>query len=432
MSIKNNHFSIILPIYNTDLLAQTLHSIFFQENFDITRLEILVIDDGSDECYVKEYKRVISNYWILNIKFEHIGEKKWEFRVNKSRNTWIKLSENNTLIFIDGDCLLPCYYFFHISKILEWKTNHKEIIVWESIWYNFSSLDPINPQDILDKKYFKYQKKSSYDDFRRNHWYKDFWQVFLWWNVVIDKNIFSEVWGWDEELKTWWEDDIDMWFRLHKSGYSFSLKKGIEVYNIMTSPRLTRENFYSILKNQLYLSEKFNNKEYISYARNRFIYTDLVYKKGNVPFEFSEKILGNNFYSNGIIWEKNLCLSIRIGSNISKDMYTYIFLLLKNGIGINFFAQSNNQKFKEVIWNKFPVHAYFFTDIKEYDESKKNGIELSYPFDTKVLDEYFKKGIVFLFLNTAKHEWGLKNLYKMLFSTKTKWLLISDLNSYNL
>jgi hypothetical protein len=70
------------------------------------------------------------------------------------------------------------------------------------------------------------------------------------------------------------------------------MHKDIEVYNIKTSARMTREKFHSIMKNQytLYI-EYARDAEYLEYMLQRFHNTPEEFKNDNIPINFKKEIL---------------------------------------------------------------------------------------------------------------------------------------------
>jgi hypothetical protein len=63
--------------------------------------------------------------------------------------------------------LVPDYYLKHYNSYLEFKDLTKEIIVGDSIGYNYEDVDPIEPKEILKKNYNRYLFLPKYRDFRR-------------------------------------------------------------------------------------------------------------------------------------------------------------------------------------------------------------------------------------------------------------------------
>jgi predicted glycosyltransferase involved in capsule biosynthesis len=325
---------------------------FVNLDYPRNKFELILVDDGSvtkeklrAQYYVKQYEKLIS------IRYKYIKDKNWEMRVNKARNLWVKLAKHEILIFVDGDCLVPDYYLKNYNSYLEFRDLQKEIIVWDSIGYNYEDVAPVDPKEILKKNYNKYLFLPKYRDFRRIWHYEEFWHVFLWWNFCIHKNTFADIWGWDENIVSWWEDDIDFSFRAHKKEYSFSFLKRIELYNVKDEERMTRERFHSTLKNQCYVYQKHSHApDYLLYVRQRFIHSELEYKKNNIPRECLRVFFENNFFIKNSDKEF-LIIAIYIDdvADISIKDLEYI---LQQNININ------------IIWTNEVLFSSNITDLK--------------------------------------------------------------------
>jgi len=267
-----------------------------------SNFEVILIDDGSDTKEQLRVKYYVAKYekW-LNISYTYIGDKNGEMRVNKARNLWVKKAKFDLLIFIDWECLVPDYYLKHYDSYIDFRDLESEIIIGDSIGYNYEDSDPIEPKEILNKNYNKYLFLPKYRDFRRIWYYQKSWHVFLGWNFCIHKDQFRNTWGWDENIISWWEDDIDFAFRIHKKWYTFSFLKRIEIYNIKDSERISREKFHSTLKNQCYVYKKYKyDVEYLEYVRQRYMNSEYYLKENNVPVEFIKMFFQSSFFTHYI------------------------------------------------------------------------------------------------------------------------------------
>ena len=295
MKQENVKFSIIMPIYNTLIIWESLQS-FAQLDYDASNFEVIIIDDGSS---VKN--KIKAQYFVwkfkkhIHIKYIYIPDKEWRMRVNQARNLWADTAQFEHMIFIDGDCLVPDYYLKNYNTYLK-NIGNNEILVGDSIWYNYEKNDPIKPSIILKKDYYYYLHKPKYYDFRRLWHYQHFWHVFLGGNICLSQKQFKRIEKWDEHIESWWEDDIEFAFRIHKLDYKCKFLKRIEVYNVKDSERITKEKFHSTLENQCYVYDKFwQDEEYFLYVKQRFIHTSYKIKKNNIPDIFRKKFLKNSY-----------------------------------------------------------------------------------------------------------------------------------------
>lgn len=116
--MKNDLISIIIPIYNTplNLLNKCLNSIY---NQSYKNLEIVIVDDGSDEKYRSEYREKLINK-DFNIKIID----KNNSGVSDSRNVGLKNSNGKYVMFIDSDDYISDNYVFDMySAIKKYKVN---------------------------------------------------------------------------------------------------------------------------------------------------------------------------------------------------------------------------------------------------------------------------------------------------------------------
>jgi len=381
------NFSIIIPIYNNEIIWETLHTISFLE-YPKSAFELIIIDDGSDVKYKLKTQYFISKYkGIFQIKYFFIWDKNWKMRVNLARNKWVKESKYEQLIFIDGDSLLPPYILKNYNDFLKHK-DEKNIIVGESIWYNYLKVEPIKTSFILKWDFEKYLRNPKYRDFRRLWYYKEFWHVFLGGNFSISKKQFYDIWFWDENILSWWEDDIEYAFRAVKKEYTFFLIKRIEIYNVNDWERMSRERFFSTLKNQCYILKKYNfDQEYLDYIKQRFENTDIEIKQGNIPTIFQKTIMKNSYFNSYFSFKNYIVRYFLYDKEEITNKYI-ISKLINNGICINFIVKTSdiwNSKYILELQKKYPfmitiqsleyVNSYrynwIWSEIKSYNELLK-------------------------------------------------------------
>lgn len=140
----NELVSIIVPIYNTEveLLERCITSIKKQTYENI---EILLIDDGSDNMLRNEYKKLIfdGDKRIITIWKENEG-------VSKARNLGIDISTGKYIAFIDSDDYIDEDY---IKKLYESiKQTNSDIC--------FTSCNKIYKKSIEKQKIYKLSDKT--------------------------------------------------------------------------------------------------------------------------------------------------------------------------------------------------------------------------------------------------------------------------------
>lgn len=108
--------SVIIPTHNTKLheLKRCLDSI--EEN-KFPQLEVIIIDDNSENNYFENYQRIIRKYSFLVILKKNRG-----IGVSSARNTGLRLCQGEYVTFVDSDDTVPSYFFMDaFRKLKEYK-----------------------------------------------------------------------------------------------------------------------------------------------------------------------------------------------------------------------------------------------------------------------------------------------------------------------
>ena len=136
MERTRHKLSVIIPVYNTGKLLKRLMGQLKDQIAESPNVEIIVIDDGSDEdiSWVTEYPNVIFR------RKENGG-------AGSARNVGLDLASGEFIVFVDSDDqILPnfCYVIFdnHIDGELDWvaydwesdgdptRKAHREELAW--------------------------------------------------------------------------------------------------------------------------------------------------------------------------------------------------------------------------------------------------------------------------------------------------------------
>ena len=103
-------------------------------------------------------------------------------------------------------------------------------------------------------------------------------------NLFIKKSIFEDVWGFDENIVTWWDEDVEFWYRVFKKWYRIDFEEWSRVLNL--SSKLYREPYCILEKdkirelgdNWLYNMKKHKSEEYLNYVLDRYNHLDEEWK----------------------------------------------------------------------------------------------------------------------------------------------------------
>ena len=101
-------FSLIIPTYNRLNELQELIPTIEQQEYDLTSIELVIVDDGSTDgtsAYINSYK---SDLKITYVKQQNQGP-------GPARNIGMSLATGAYFIFVDSDCLLPPQYFSELA-----------------------------------------------------------------------------------------------------------------------------------------------------------------------------------------------------------------------------------------------------------------------------------------------------------------------------
>lgn len=97
--------SVIVPVKNGGAKIQGLLDSLMQVDYPKEKLEIIVVDGNSSD----DTREVVSRYEVKLLTEEKRG-------INGARNTGVKHSEGDIVVFTDSDCVVPKYW---IKKIVE-------------------------------------------------------------------------------------------------------------------------------------------------------------------------------------------------------------------------------------------------------------------------------------------------------------------------
>jgi len=217
--------SVIIPTWNAaDYLPSTLETVFKQT---WTNVEILIIDDGSTDS-TSELLNAYSGK-VTTVVLENSGGP------SRPRNKGIEHSSGEFIAFFDSDDLMEPEKLQRAMEIFE---KHPEV---DLVCSNFRSIDPdgqiLNPDYLQNYTNFREDLQPSIipevgllpgEKAFRNLIRANFVGTS---SVVCRKSILQAMDPFDEEMKN--ADDIDMWMRIARSGYTFAfINKALHSYRI--------------------------------------------------------------------------------------------------------------------------------------------------------------------------------------------------------
>ncbi|VNH69282.1 cell-wall biogenesis glycosyltransferase [Streptococcus pneumoniae] len=205
MIMNNVKLSIIIPVRNAEnSIERCINSLLNQTVKD--GYEIIVVDNNS-----KDRTRMILE------KFDNI-----KIIQNKnqgsysSRNLGITIAQGELLFFTDSDCIAQNDL---IEKIFECDQNYKFDIIQGQSLHNYTK------NEVSDMIQFRYND-IFFTDILVNH---PFCSRIDTRNCIINKKIFEQFGGFDDECILW--GDLDFGYKLVESGYQIFYNNKIVIYH---------------------------------------------------------------------------------------------------------------------------------------------------------------------------------------------------------
>lgn len=196
-----NYISIIIPTLNEEkYIGKCLEALTRVDSPNI-EYEIIVVDNGSIDNTVEIAKSF--NAKVLIKKDAHIAE---------LRNMGAMNSKGNILAFVDADCIVSQQWLQNAINCLE---DTKSAVVGCVYKIPANSLWVGKVSDIISQK-----RRSGYVNYLPAG------------NIIVKKDCFFEVNGFDESLET--NEDYDLCYRLREKGYKIFSDPSIESVHLGT------------------------------------------------------------------------------------------------------------------------------------------------------------------------------------------------------
>ena len=179
--------SILMPIYNYgNRINQTLNSVF---NQDYTNFEIILVDDGSTDEFVKMKLKQLENVDKIKVVYKENGGP------SSARNEAFRHSKGEYILPLDSDDMILEGYIRNCVNIL---TKNKDISPVYCDTHHVGQTQGVE---------------------KRPEWSKErlLQGPFIVNCSMFHRESFEKVNGYDEEMIGW--EDYDMWIRMMKEGY---------------------------------------------------------------------------------------------------------------------------------------------------------------------------------------------------------------------
>ncbi|WP_369014291.1 glycosyltransferase family 2 protein [Flavobacterium anhuiense] len=232
--------SAVIPSYNSETtIAKCLQSILIQTE---SVNEIIIVDDGSVDGSVAIIKKVLKSVnddtKILLVEQENAGP-------SAARNKAASLVTSTHIAFLDSD---DVWHPDHIKKVKSFfqENNNFKIVATKYVGAPINYIGEISLEKLLFKNYFVTPC------------------------VVLNKDVFNEVGGFNEEMS--FAEDYFLWLRVisKNKGYLLDYVGAENIYNkkifgqsgLSSNLQLMHEGVLQCYKN-LYTDKLINFKTYI-------------------------------------------------------------------------------------------------------------------------------------------------------------------------
>ena len=217
--------SLIVTVYNRLEYARNLIICLLKQKIEVK--ELIFADDGSSEKIMGYIEDLIPQ---CKFKVKHVYQEDRGFRLAKSRNNGVRVSESGWLVFLDQDIIFGKDFIKEISENLE----ENKFLMAKA--YMSNKEERINIQKKIDKndKYSsmikeltdveklknieKVFKKDSFRSFLHKIKLKTRGAKIVGLFSVVSKKDFIKINGFDEKYQGWGKEDDDFGNRLFKAG----------------------------------------------------------------------------------------------------------------------------------------------------------------------------------------------------------------------
>lgn len=201
--------SVIIPTFNDDLrLEWVLEGLCCQTR---RNFEVIVVNDAGHA----DTERLVTSFSSrMDVHYCYLAGPKEDSRSGAARNYGAEQSKGDLLLFLDGDVVPdPDVVEAHMAQYTP--------TVALFGFRRFLPMEFIRPfTSPLNYEYLHSHSNSDYRLYTYSQWAEPQWYLhFLSCNYSIPARIFCELGGHDERFIGWGDEDVDLGFRITRSGY---------------------------------------------------------------------------------------------------------------------------------------------------------------------------------------------------------------------
>lgn len=259
--------SVIIPTYNrAELLRRTLNALCRQRG---AAFEVIIADDGSSDR-----TRETAAEFTDRLTLRYFFQEDQGFRAAAARNLGIREARGDICVFLDSG-VLPATRFVEYHTTLHQASPDQRLAIVGYTWAYRSSLPfsretaaAIDPDDV-DESIVRLASFPDGRDIRDEFFYspqgEDLyaqpapWVTFWACNVSVRREDLFVVGLFDEYFQDWGFEDLDLGYRLFRSGVRFQLSRQAAAVHL---PHQRDEDAgrRSDHANKLYFHSKFRNR----------------------------------------------------------------------------------------------------------------------------------------------------------------------------
>ncbi len=230
---ETKKYSFVIPTYNNKFqLRNSLAAINLLEGFKKEDFEVIVVDDGSNDNTRDYIKGINKNY---ELKYIYIERDKYSCR-SRARNFGTNAAVGEFIIFIDADIIVKKDYLQELDRCYS-KDKNLVIAGLRLMLPHDIPVETIEDGSVFEQFYFSSEHKELHE-FRCDILNELSFNAaaikypFMYGqscNLIAPKIWLQRVKGFDEELKAWGLEDIEVCYRLWKMGLKFIINSKLEV-----------------------------------------------------------------------------------------------------------------------------------------------------------------------------------------------------------
>ncbi len=228
-------YSIVIPAYQSrNMLKNTLAAIDRQIGINEDEYEVIIVDDGSNDGTKEFVKEVSRKYQIKYIYLERNADS----CRSRARNFGWKCAEGEKIVFIDADILVKDDYLAELDRCFSMKEDllviGTRIMIPEEV-----AESSVKDGSVFDDFKFSLEHKERmefrhdiFNELSYNSSRMDYPFLYsLSCNLTLPRKWIESIGGFDEDLKKWGIEDIEMVYRACKKGIKIVINSKLEVFH---------------------------------------------------------------------------------------------------------------------------------------------------------------------------------------------------------